>query len=362
MLPGVRHNEISETRLGEPGHPAMSATDLAELIGAFNDVTVKLQSTHESLRGEVSRLQAELAQANKQLERAQRLAALGEMAAGIAHEVRNPLGSIRLHARLLEQDLVDRPDERTVTRKILAAVEGLDAVVSDVLAFSKEFRVRPTACDASELLERALGECVALEHARRSAGTDRELPALLVKREDLEAAAIELECDLVLVHRALVNVVRNAVQAMTPEAHERGAAPERRELTLGARIERVPGADGGDREMVAISVADTGPGISREVLERMFNPFFTTRAAGTGLGLSIVHRIVDAHRGLVRVRNRDGAEGTGAVVEMLLPVVPAVNEEGKPRGSDAALCVNMAAEPDHQPCTATAFAGLTEQA
>jgi two-component system sensor histidine kinase FlrB len=346
----------------------MSATDLVELIGAFNDVTQKLQATHESLRGEVSRLQGELASANRQLERAQRLAALGEMAAGIAHEVRNPLGSIRLHARLLEQDLEDRPDERSVTRKILAAVEGLDAVVSDVLAFSKEFRVRASASDASELLERALGECMALEHSRRAAGQDRGLPALMVERLDLEAPAIGLECDQTLVHRALVNIIRNAIQAMTPEAHERGVRQARRVLTLGARTERVPGPGGGDREMVVLVVGDTGQGIKREVLERMFNPFFTTRAAGTGLGLSIVHRIADAHRGLVRVRNREGAEGTGAIVEVLLPVTPAAipevngTTEETGRGADAAIGSGGIVKKDIQPCTAAEFAGLTEQA
>lgn len=342
----------------QQGAGAMSAGDLAELIGAFNDVTVKLQATHESLRGEVSRLQIELAQANKQLERAQRLASLGEMAAGIAHEVRNPLGSIRLHARMLEQDLADRPDERGTTRKILAAVEGLDAVVSDVLAFSKEFRVRPLACEASELLERALGECMGLEQSRTG---DRELPSLLVKREDLEGERVVLECDQTLVNRALVNIVRNAIQAMTPEAHERNVVLKRRELTLGVKRERVPGADGGDREMVVLTVADTGQGISREILERMFNPFFTTRAAGTGLGLSIVHRIVDAHRGLVRVRNRDASEGTGAVVELLLPAA-AEAEMGTTRGSDAALRLTGNGNKVSGTTPAAELAGLTEQA
>jgi two-component system sensor histidine kinase FlrB len=303
------------------GAARLSPADLAELLGAFNGVTARLEATHESLRGEVARLQGELATANRQLERAQRLAALGEMAAGIAHEVRNPLGSIRLHARMLEQDLADRPGERGVTLKILAAVNGLEAVVSDVLAFSKEFRVRASLCDASDLLERALDEAQGIEAGRRAGASGASLPALVVVRRDLECAPVGVECDAGLVHRALVNVVRNAIEAMTPEAHERGPAPSRRELTLGVREERLPGADGAGVAMCVFSVADTGPGMTREVMERMFNPFFTTRAAGTGLGLSIVHRIADAHRGLVRVRNKDtgSGEGRGAVVEVLLP-------------------------------------------
>src|SRR6185295_8097613 len=157
-----------------------------------------LQSTHESLREQVSRLQGELREANEQLQRSRRLAALGEMAAGIAHEVRNPLGSIRLYARMLEQDLVDRPSERTLASKIAGAVTGLDAVVGDVLSFAREARVSIEPVDAGELLERAVGACV---------------PSGAVRIE-IRAAHAGVNCDPVLMHQALVNLVRNALQAM----------------------------------------------------------------------------------------------------------------------------------------------------
>jgi signal transduction histidine kinase len=121
-------------------------------------------------------LEGELKQANEQLERSRRLAALGEMAAGIAHEVRNPLGSIRLHARMLEQDLEDRPGERTVAGKIIAAVRGLDAVVTDVLAFSKELKVRPEPVLAGDLLTHALEEGISTDVSGA--------PALRVVRQD----------------------------------------------------------------------------------------------------------------------------------------------------------------------------------
>src|SRR6187551_3668455 len=88
----------------QPASPQVSPAELAELMSVFNQVTARLEGTHESLRGEVQRLQEELRDANEQLHRSKRLAALGEMAAGIAHEVRNPLGSIGLYARMLEQD------------------------------------------------------------------------------------------------------------------------------------------------------------------------------------------------------------------------------------------------------------------
>lgn len=280
-----------------PAAADLRQEDLGELLAAFNEATSRLHGAHEALRAEVARLQSELREANEQLERSRRLAALGEMAAGIAHEVRNPLGGIRLYARMLVQDLADRPAERAVAEKIGAAVRGLDAVVGDVLNFAREMRVRPAPASARALLEGAAEEVLA---------EDRGGAAVPV-RVDLRAdERTVIECDEQLLHRALVNIVRNAVQAMrTGEASPR----EGHVLTLAAET-------AGDGESFVLSVRDTGPGIPPEAMERIFNPFFTTRATGTGLGLAIVHRIVDAHGGSIRVRN---GERGGAEVDLSLP-------------------------------------------
>ncbi len=295
----------------KPGAGALGERDLAELLGAFNDVTTKLHAAHESLRAEVVRLQGELRQANEQIERSRRLAALGEMAAGIAHEVRNPLGSIRLYAKMLVDDLGvggDRAKERGIAEKIGAATRGLDAVVMDVLAFAREMRVVVEPVEAGALLSRVVEECLACDRA-----DGHKAAAVRVVRED-QAAGTDGEivvCDATLVHRALVNVVRNAIQAM------REPGVERCELRVGVERLMLPGSDGGSESFVAIAVRDSGPGIPVGVMERIFNPFFTTRATGTGLGLAIVHRIMDAHGGRVRVRNVEG--GGGAIVELLIP-------------------------------------------
>lgn len=302
-----------EIRPAQPAHtPPLNESDLAHLLSAFNEVTSKLQATHEALRSEVRRLKEELREANEQIERSRRLAALGEMAAGIAHEVRNPLASIGLYARILEQELEDREKERATAGKILASVRGLDAVVNDVLTFAREMRLGKVLVDASELLGRALREV--------QADVEWAASGVTVVRDDLAGEEIEVECDSGLMHRALVNVIRNAVQAMAAQPSGR------RELTLGASVRRVRGADGAGSGMVALTVRDTGPGIPPEVRTRMFNPFFTTRATGTGLGLAIVHRIVDAHGGRVAVRNHE--EG-GAVVELFLPAGVQAGGAGK---------------------------------
>jgi signal transduction histidine kinase len=275
---------------GVAARSGMTPSDLGELLGAFTEVTDRLQRTHDSLRAEVARLQDELSSANAQLRRAQELAALGEMAAGIAHEIRNPLGSIRLYANILEGDLRDRPCQREIAGKIGSAVRGLDHIVSDVLDFARELRVRPAICDTSAILGRAIDAC-----------RERIVSAQAEIRCPPGHASMELECDPDLLHQALTNLIRNAADAVAENADGRP-----RRITLGVE----PACD-----TVEIVVEDTGPGMPEDVRQRMFNPFFTTRHAGTGLGLAIVHRIIDAHQGRIEVSNTpDGGARIAVVV------------------------------------------------
>lgn len=287
-------SELQTADLASPG--SLSQADLSQLFAAFNDVTVKLQDTHERLTGEVARLQGELRRANDELERSRRLAALGEMAAGIAHEIRNPLGSIGLYAEMLESDLPRGP-EHEVAAKIVRAVHGLDAVVNDVLTFSREMRLAPVEQSSEEAFTGALESCCDV------------LGTCAVRVEGDE----QVHADPNLLQQALVNLIRNAADAV----HSRQLGRDERVISLLAR--RAMTAEGDPA--VALSVSDSGPGIPDELRERMFNPFFTTRAAGTGLGLAIVHRIVDAHGGTVHVRNRPPAGGDlgGATIEILIP-------------------------------------------
>lgn len=284
-----------------PAKASLSPSDLAELMSTFNDITGKLTATHETLQAEVARLTRELSDANLQLERSRRLAALGEMAAGIAHEVRNPLGCIRLYARMLVQDLAEMPAPREIASKIGRAAAGLDGIVGDVLTFSREFKARRSAIIARDLFDSVL-ESVCHD------GTPgwREVT---FKREGDD---VELVGDPGLLRQALVNLVRNGV-----EAAREGA--QNRVVTLIAQRGRGRGRARADQE-VLIMVRDTGPGIPGDVLARMFNPFFTTRATGTGLGLAIVHRIVDAHGGRVLAANNEASKGTGATFTVHLPL------------------------------------------
>jgi signal transduction histidine kinase len=305
----------------------LSPADLAELMAAFNDVTAKLQASHDHLRAEVARLTTELHEANEAVARAQRLAALGEMAAGIAHEIRNPLGGIRLYARMLEEDLVQQPAQAGLASKITSSARAVEQIVHDVLAFAKELRLRPEPIVAQEAMDRAVEAAVAVGPAH----------AINVQVERAYGPDTTVEADATLLHQVLVNIVQNAVQAMGEAP--KGSETTARRLRVTVREQRVAlGMGGGGSsktrtKCVLLRVQDDGPGVTPEVVERMFNPFFTTRASGTGLGLAIVHRIVDAHSGRIVVRNcrdlpaseRDAA-GTadssclrGACVDVVLP-------------------------------------------
>ncbi len=282
----------------------MTPEDMGELLSAFTEVTDRLGQTHETLRGEVVRLQDELSSANAQLRRAQELAALGEMAAGIAHEIRNPLGSIRLYASILEQDLGDRPDEQQIASKIASAVRGLDHIVTDVLDFARELRVRTAMSDAYELFERAHDACL-----------DRIESAGITVNISRDSEVAPFECDPDLLHQALTNLIRNAADAVAENEPGR-----HREITLGA-------ATVGDT--IGLFIEDTGPGMPEDVRKRMFNPFFTTRHAGTGLGLAIVHRIIDAHGGRIEVTNQTTG---GARIAVILPLT---NQSPLPEGEQS---------------------------
>ncbi|WP_432799448.1 sensor histidine kinase [Poriferisphaera sp. WC338] len=287
--------------------------DLAQIIEAYNNVTDKLQHSHEKLQSEVLRLREELASTNAQLQRSKRLSALGEMAAGIAHEIRNPLAAIQLYAQMVQEDLglsvkgemVDNNLMIDNTGKIVSAVRGLNGIVNDVLSFAREIQIERGDVCVGALLGGAI---------------EAHFPAIdaagvTVMRDDLEHADLMLQVDEQLMGQVLVNLVRNAVDAMADWEGDRV-------LRLGVRFDE-------SESVVVLSVSDSGPGIDGDAVDRIFNPFFTTRNTGTGLGLAIVHRIVEAHGGAIVVGNTADSGGKtvfaangggGAVFELHFPV------------------------------------------
>lgn len=270
-----------------------SVADLAEIIRAYNEVTERIRESHEKLEAEVVRLRKELASTNAQLQRSKRLSALGEMAAGIAHEVRNPLGAIQLYVAMIIEDLAGPEVRGEVAvenaRKVAEAVRGLNAIVGDVLSFAGETRPARRRVCVAELFAR-----VADVH-----GPSLDAARVRLVRACGDEGGLVVHADAEMLNQALSNLVRNALEAVSRSAEA--------VVTLDAWSEE---------GQVVLEVRDTGPGIAESDVDRIFNPFFTTRSTGTGLGLAIVHRIVDAHGGSIAVHN--GPSG-GAVFRVFLP-------------------------------------------
>lgn len=258
--------------------------ELSAIISAYNDVTERLKDAHERLHGEVARLREELRRKNEELRRSERLAALGEMAAGLAHEIRNPLGGIALYASMLERELASNPKVSTAASRICIGVRTLERLVSDILDFAQEHRPERQMYSMRDLL-------LSLDDAVRPW-------AIECKGEfSYPDGDVDIHCDRHRLHQVLLNLVMNGLQAAGP-----GGVVQ---LNWAQK-------DGG----VEIAVIDNGPGIPEASLHKIFNPFFTTKSTGTGLGLAIVHRIIEAHGGTIRAGNRP--EG-GARIVIWLP-------------------------------------------
>lgn len=262
----------------------MNLEDLHEVLEMYNDVTQKLQISHEKLQNEVQRLRDQLEQKNKELELKNRLAALGEMAAGIAHEIRNPLGGIQLYASTLAAEVSDRPLAAQLVSKISNGVKGLNILVSDMLAFTRDLNLNKRECDLADML---------------LAAVEMVMPTLLQHKVKVEIddglTGLVMNADPKLMDRVLVNLIGNAAEAIGESRSTGGLV----------RIFARP-----IKDVVELTIEDDGPGIPADVIEKMFNPFFTTKHTGTGLGLAIVHRIIEGHGGTIRAENLP--EGKGA--------------------------------------------------
>ena len=254
--------------------------ELGRIITAYSDITARLQQSHEQLTSTVHRLRAELGEKNELLERKSRLAALGEMAAGMAHEIRNPLGGIQLYASLLGRDLADRPDSLDLVRKISGGVRRLENIVGQVLQFSRDVRVQRVDADLCDIVDQAVDDARAV-CAGRNVHCDLGGPRPFHARVDPQ-----------LLGQAILNLLLNAAEAIGQDGR------------IVLRWSSPPA--GSEAKHFHLSVIDSGPGIDPDALDRIFNPFFTTRETGTGLGLSIVHRVVESHDGAITAQNQPG--------------------------------------------------------
>lgn len=229
----------------------------------------------------------------EEVRRSEKLAAIGTLAAGVAHEIRNPLSSIKGYATYFGQRFPEGSEDREAAGVMVREAERLNRVITDLIGLSRPTDVHPETVPVRELLE----------HAERLLRRDIAQRGIQM-RLDIPEKLPALHADPDRLTQALLNVCLNAVDAM----------PQGGVLTLSARRR--------GRSFVDLEVHDTGKGISPEELAHIFDPYFTTKGQGTGLGLPIVHKIIEAHGGEVRVTSRqanDRGEGGETRFRFILP-------------------------------------------
>ncbi|MGA8340316.1 MAG: ATP-binding protein [Candidatus Sulfotelmatobacter sp.] len=257
-----------------------------------------VESRRQTLR--YQELAETLAETNRRLEQAQaearrseRLAALGQLSAGLAHEIRNPLGVIKGSAEMLTQKLGDsNPLATELSGYISTETNRLSALVTRFLDFARPLHADLTPQDITTVLDRALNDVAQFW---------KGAPVRVEKEYATGLPLVPL--DESLCEQAFVNIVQNAYDAM-------GASGGM--LRVHARKSSAATRDGGNVDGVEVRIADTGPGIPPELREQIFNPFVTTKKTGVGLGLSIVSKIIDGHHGTIRIETPGDPSGDGA--------------------------------------------------
>jgi len=299
---------LDETR--SSGIPAEQREVFVTIAGKESPfgVSTSLLRDHEAkVRGVVATFQnlSVIRKLREEVKMSQHLAALGEMAAGIAHEIRNPLNSIRGFAQLIGDMFPEPADEAAedtgaaYVNIIVEEVDRMNQLVQDLLDFSRQRELTMIDTGPADILRGVLKEL----------GPDLAEADVAVETK-IEPGVPRVMGSAMKLKQVLVNVVRNAIQAMTPPV-----APEGRARRLVASVRPVGSGDK-SAGSVEISISDTGMGMERADLARAFEPFFTTRERGTGLGLAICRKIIQQHGGNITAESQIGA---GTTMRITLP-------------------------------------------
>ena len=292
-----------------------SSDELGELAVSFNRMTTSLKKAHDelaewarTLEERVVQRTVEIQQMHAQLARSEKLSSLGQMAAGIAHEINNPMTGILLYANLIAEDKQFSPVLQDDIKVIIRETERCAAIVKQLLDFSKETKPESHWSSLNEIIEAALS---LLEHQllfRNIAierNLDRNIPDIFVDPWQLE--------------QVFINIILNASQSMT-----------------GAGVIKIRTGLTADKRFVLAEITDTGCGMPKETLDRIFDPFFTTKDdGGTGLGLSVSYGIINNHGGEINATSR---VGFGTTMSIKLPLVgEAAGNSAKPAVSTAEI-------------------------
>jgi PAS domain S-box-containing protein len=241
---------------------------------------------------DISRLKA----LEEQVQHTKTMAALGEMAATVAHEIRNPLGAMGMWAALLERDLDPEDKRKKLMNRIMEGLSRLNRIVSNLLVYARPVKVQFRPMPLLHVLDETI-DFVVIEAERHGD------PVRIHKNWD-STEPCDIMADPEKIQQVVLNLCINAIQAM----------PKGGDLTV--TIDKIVKQSA---DFTSFCIADTGVGIPEEDIEKIFDPFFTTKANGTGLGLAIVKKIVESHSGFITVKS---AVDKGTAVNVYLPSAP----------------------------------------
>ncbi|MBI1739415.1 MAG: DUF4118 domain-containing protein [Acidobacteriales bacterium] len=293
LYPALQEYTLTSSGMAELALRIMFFFLAAMLVNRFAQESRRQTRLYQDLAEQLAETNRQLKQAQAEARRSERLAALGQLSAGLAHEIRNPLGVIKGSAEMLAQKLQESDTlARELAGYISSEVNRLSALVSQFLNFARPLHADLHTADLTALLDRVLKN------------VDEHWKGKPVQVERAYASSLPLvPLDESLCEQAFLNLVQNAYEAM----EERGG-------TLRVEVAR---AEQNDRDGVIVHLTDSGPGIPDALGEEIFNPFVTTKKTGVGLGLSIVSKIVDGHHGSIRLDQ--GPQG-GASFTIFFPL------------------------------------------
>jgi len=275
------------------GHPMYRQAQFAELVmfqvvalvvGALAQAERRQREKQERTADELAQAYSQLQESFEQLRRADRLAALGQLSAGLAHEIKNPLASMKGSLEILSSDFPTGHEKREFLDILEKELGRLNVVLSEFLQFARTPRPDRRPCNLKEVVDSIKVLC-SKEASRQGVDID------VSYQEDLP----ELKLDAAQIQQALLNIVLNGVQAMPSGGR------------LSIRVEH-------SDDTSSVWIRDEGEGIPFENRARIFDPFFTTKDHGTGLGMAIAHNLIQGHGGDIRIVDQDGPGGTFQIV------------------------------------------------
>jgi nitrogen-specific signal transduction histidine kinase len=292
LYPAMQEYELTPEAFEYLGLRIMFFFLAAMIVNRFSQQSRHQTELYRELAERLAETNRRLEQAQAEARRSERLAALGQLSAGLAHEIRNPLGVIKGSAEMLSEKLATSDElSRELAGYISTEVNRLSALVTEFLDFARPLHAQREEGAVTDILDRAL-DIVATRWKGKPVRVERNYADSLPL----------VPLDESLCEQAFLNLVQNAYEAM----EDNGGA-----LRVDARTASREGVEG-----IEVVLGDTGPGVPKNLQEEIFNPFVTTKKTGVGLGLSIVSKIIDGHHGFIRVEN---GERGGAVFTLFFP-------------------------------------------